>query len=179
MRGECTSPTARKLNEWRAECTSPTARKLDELRAECIGPTTRRLNELRAECTSPTARKLNELRVECTSPTARKLNELRAECTSPTARSLNEASDALEKAQNHSQSDSMADDGGGEAINRPMKVSKGSRQLSQLENLDKKPHISSVGGCLTSRSSSDEEETGMVLTDQFVGEVAANWSFSV
>ncbi|KAK8306135.1 hypothetical protein V6Z11_D03G106700, partial [Gossypium hirsutum] len=92
---------------------------------------------------------------ECTSPTARKLNEWRAECTSPTARS-----DALEKAQNHSQSDSMADDGGGEAIKRPMKVSKGSRQLSRLKNLHKKPHISSVGGRLTSRSSSDEEETG-------------------
>ncbi|KAK5846227.1 hypothetical protein PVK06_002503 [Gossypium arboreum] len=53
----------------------------------------------------------------------------------------------------------MADDGGGEAINRPMKVSKGSRELSRLKNLDKKPHILSVGGRLTSRSSSDKEET--------------------
>ncbi|MBA0643787.1 hypothetical protein Goklo_028046 [Gossypium klotzschianum] len=96
------SPTARRLNEMRGECTSPTARKLNEWRAECTSPTARKLNELRAECNGPTARRLNELRAECTSPTARKLNELRAECTSPTACSLNEGSDALEKAQNHS-----------------------------------------------------------------------------
>ncbi|MBA0819315.1 hypothetical protein Gohar_021311, partial [Gossypium harknessii] len=124
-------------------------------------PTARRLNEMRGECTSPTARKLNEWRAECTSPTARKLNELRAKCTGPTARNLKEGSDTLEKAQNHSQSDSMADDGGGDAIKRPIKVSKGSRQLSRLKNLDKKPHISSAGGRLTSRSSNDEEETGV------------------
>ncbi|MFQ6661169.1 hypothetical protein Gotur_029415 [Gossypium turneri] len=117
---------------------SPTARRLNEMRGECTSPTARKLNEWRAECTSPTARKLNELRAKCTGPTARKLNELRVECTSPTAH-----------------------DGGGDAIKRPIKVSKGSRQLSRLKNLDKKPHISSAGGRLTSRSSNDEEETGV------------------
>lgn len=154
------NPTARRLNEMRGECTSPTASRLNEMRGECPSPTARKSNELRIECTSPTACKLNELRAECTSPTARKFSELRIECTSSTARRLNEGSDTLEKAKNRSQSDSVANDGGGEAIDRPMKVSKGARQLSRLKNLDKKPQISSIGGRLTSGFSSDEEETG-------------------
>ena len=91
----------------------------------------------------------------------------RAECNSPT-RSLNEGSNTGEKAQNHYQSDSMHDVVGGEAIDKSKKVSQGARQLGRLKNLEKKLQISSDGGGVSSKSSSEndenmKEETGNIL----------------
>ncbi|XP_022735842.1 probable myosin-binding protein 5 [Durio zibethinus] len=82
----------------------------------------------------------------------------RAECTSPT-RSLNEGSNTGEKAQNHDQ-----DDIGRDAIDKSKKVS-GVRQLDRMKNLEKKQHISSDSGGVSSKSSSEndgnmEEQTG-------------------
>ncbi|XP_022737437.1 probable myosin-binding protein 5 [Durio zibethinus] len=88
----------------------------------------------------------------------------RADCTSPT-HSLNEGSNTGEEAQNHNQANSMQDEVGGEAIDKPKKVSQRARQLGRLKNLEKKPQILSDGGGVSSKSSTEnddfmEEETG-------------------
>ncbi|XVF12032.1 hypothetical protein REPUB_Repub08aG0079800 [Reevesia pubescens] len=88
----------------------------------------------------------------------------RSESTSPT-RSLNEESNTGEKAQNPDQSALMQDGVGGEAIDKPKKVSQEASQLDRLKTLEKKMQILSDGGGVSAKPSCEnddnmEEETG-------------------